>query len=85
MLILPAMLLTNDSREFIESFNSHGVDYVIVGAYAVAFHGRPRFTDDIDLLVGTSSENAARIVAALEAFGFGSLGLGASDSNGHSR
>ena len=40
------MTLHKDLREFIESLNSHGVEFVVVGAHAVAFHGHPRFTGD---------------------------------------
>jgi len=42
------MRLGKDLREFIESLNSHGVEYVIVGAYALAYHGSPRYTGDLD-------------------------------------
>ena len=73
------MKLHKDSREFIALLNSHRVDYVIVGAFALAFHGRPRHTGDPDILVRSSSENAARIEKALEAFVFGSAGLAAAD------
>jgi hypothetical protein len=69
------MILSDDWRAFIESLNSHGVEYVLVGGHAVAYHGRPRFTDDLDILVRRSPENARRMNAALNAFGFGSLGL----------
>jgi len=51
----------------------------VVGGYAVAFHGRPRFTKDIDVFVEPSIENAERLLAALADFGFGNLGLTASD------
>jgi hypothetical protein len=51
----------------------------VVGGYAVAFHGRPRFTKDIDVFVEPSLENAGRLIAALVDFGFGSLGLTAAD------
>ena len=73
------MVLPKDWREFIESLNSHGVDYVIVGAYALAFHGRPRFTDDIDILIRCSSDNALRVAEAINSFGFGGLGLSRGD------
>ena len=43
------MALNKDWREFLELLNSHGVDYVIVGAQSLAFHGRPRYTGDPDL------------------------------------
>lgn len=69
------MLLPKDLREFFESLNSKGVEYLVVGAHAVAFHGLPRLTRDIDVLVGTHPRNAQRIVEALEHFGFGSLGV----------
>lgn len=69
------MKLQTDLREFIALLNSHAVDYVIVGGHAVAFHGHPRFTGDIDFFVRPSSENATRLLAALDAFGFGDVGL----------
>jgi hypothetical protein len=64
-----------DFRDLLELFNSRGVDYVVVGGYALAFHGAPRATGDIDLFVGTNSDNAQRLVDALGEFGFGSVGL----------
>jgi hypothetical protein len=66
-------------REFIESLNSHGVEYVVVGAHALAFHGRPRYTGDIDILLRPTAENAARVEHVLIAFSFASLGVRASD------
>lgn len=45
------MNLTKDLSEFVALLNSAGVEYVLVGAYALAFHARPRFTEDIDILV----------------------------------
>jgi len=44
------MRLSNDLREFLELLNSRGVDYVIVGAHSLAFHGRPRYTGDLGIL-----------------------------------
>lgn len=67
--------LQADLREFIELLNSHNVEYVVVGGHAVAFHGHPRFTGDIDFFVRTTSPNIHRLLAALEDFGFGSLGI----------
>ncbi len=55
--------------------NKHAVDYIIVGSYAMAFHGAPRFTGDIDIFVCPQPQNAARILDALNEFGFGSAGL----------
>ena len=69
------MEVQQDFKELLESFNAHQVEYLIVGGYALAFHGAPRFTGDMDLLVRPAPENARRILAALGAFGFGSLDL----------
>lgn len=69
-------------REFSEllaSFGAHEVKALIVGAYALAFHGVPRMTGDLDLLVEPSTENAARVMRALTDFGFGEVGLSAAD------
>ena len=71
--------LAKDLREFIELLNSHDVRYLIVGGFAVAYHGFPRMTGDIDFFVEATEQNAERLAAVLEAFGFGSLGLKASD------
>lgn len=73
------MELHRDFREPLESFNAHGVEYVLVGAYALAFHGAQRYTGDLDLFVRPTPENARRILAALGNFGFGSLGLAVED------
>jgi predicted nucleotidyltransferase len=73
------MVLNQDFKEFIRSLNNNQVRYLIVGGYAVAFHGHPRYTKDIDLWIDRNSENAARIVAALDDFGFAELGLTESD------
>ena len=62
--------LTKDSREFIESLHSNGVDYLIVGGHAVAFHGYPRFTGDLDIWVRADPENAERLARVFAAFGF---------------
>jgi len=68
-----------DFRELLALFNECGVDYMIVGGYALAYHGAPRFTGDLDLWVRPDRGNADRILVALDRFGFGSLGLKASD------
>lgn len=64
------MDLAPDFDEFIASLTAHGVEFVIVGAYALAFHGAPRFTGDLDVLIRPTVANAARLLAALESFGF---------------
>ena len=56
----------DDYRELFEKFNHHGVEYLVVGAYAFGHHVRPRATEDIDLWVRPSKDNGKRIVAALE-------------------
>jgi hypothetical protein len=64
------MELAPDFDECIGFLTAHGVEFVVVGAYALAFHGAPRFTGDLDILVRPTLDNAARLLAALEAFGF---------------
>ena len=73
------MTLHPDWLAFIELLNSHGVEYVIVGAWARVFHGIPRATGDIDFFVRKSAANAERLMNALQAFGFGSAGITAED------
>jgi len=64
-----------DFKELLELFNGRKIEYMIVGAYALAYHGAPRFTGDMDIFVKPSIENAQRILLALADFGFGSLNL----------
>lgn len=64
------MKLQKDLREFIALMNSRNVEYVIVRGHAVAYHGYPRFTGDLDFFVRPSAENAARVIAVLQSFGF---------------
>ena len=64
-----------DFKELLELFNAHGVDYLIVGGYARAFYGAPRFTGDLDIFVKPDPANAQKILTALAAFGFDSLSL----------
>ncbi len=73
------MPLPQDWRLFIESLNSNGVEYLIVGAVALAHHGFPRYTGDLDILVRSSPENAKRLESVLQNFGFGALGVKAAD------
>jgi predicted nucleotidyltransferase len=68
-------VLNQDFKEFIQSLNDNNVRYLVVGGYAVAFHGHPRYTKDIDIWIQVSDENATNLVKAIEEFGFGSLGL----------
>jgi hypothetical protein len=73
------MEIRTDFKELLELFNKHKVEYLIVGGYALAFHGSPRVTGDIDLFVRPTDENAERILGALNEFGFGSLDLSRKD------
>ncbi|MCB8966364.1 MAG: hypothetical protein H6660_05655 [Ardenticatenaceae bacterium] len=72
-------MLNLDFKEFIQSLNDNDVRYLVVGGYAVAFHGHPRFTKDIDIWVWVDEQNASNLVKALDQFGFASLGLTAAD------
>jgi hypothetical protein len=64
-----------DFEEFIELLNKHKVQYLIIGAYAVSFHSRPRNTGDIDFLVKPDGNNVRKLMKALRDFGFGNIGL----------
>lgn len=73
------LTLNQDFREFIESLNASDVRYLVIGGYAVALHGHPRYTKDLDIWIELEPDNASRMINALETFGFGSLGLQAAD------
>lgn len=73
------MDLNRDYQELLQSFVSHSVRFLIVGGYALAAHGHPRYTKDLDIWVWTDPSNAERIVKSLESFGFDGLGLTAQD------
>jgi len=68
-------MLNQDFKVFLQSLNDNGVRFLVIGGYAVAFHGYPRYTKDIDVWIDQSPENAQRLVKALDDFGFGSLKL----------
>lgn len=71
------MKLQKDLREFIELLNALEVRYVLVGGYAVAYHGYPRYTGDIDFFVDISGDNPQQLAKALRLFGFEDTGLNA--------
>ena len=73
------MEVQKDFRDLLKLLNAHKVEYLIVGAYALAFHGAPRYTGDMDIYVKPNPTNAQRIMAALNDFGFGSVELSAAD------
>lgn len=68
-------MLNKDFKEFVALLDSTNVEYLLVGGYALAAHGHPRYTGDIDFWVNPTPENAVRLMQALTAFGFGGLGL----------
>lgn len=72
-------MLSKDFKEFVALLNAHGVEYLVVGGYAMALHGRPRNTGDLDVWINRSPENADKLMQALNDFGFGGLGLSADD------
>jgi len=73
------MDVQKDFKELLELFNEHRVEYMIVGGYALAFHGAPRYTGDMDIYVKPDIENGYKIMAALEDFGFGKIGVTSKD------
>jgi hypothetical protein len=73
------MELDKDFNEFVELFLEHNVRFLIVGGYALAAHGLPRATGDLDAWVWVNPENAQNIMRALNAFGFQNLSLTESD------
>ena len=69
------MKLHHDIRDFIALCLLRKVEFLLVGGYALAFHGAPRFTEDIDLMVLVSPENADNLFSVLRDFGFGEVGI----------
>lgn len=68
------MELDKDFREFIELLNEHDVAYLVIGGYAVNFHGYPRYTKDIDLWLWLTQENIEKLIQAIKGFGILLLG-----------
>lgn len=73
------MDLNEDFKEFIALLNANGVKYLVVGGYAVAFHGYPRYTKDLDFWIWADPDNAERLIKTLHDFGFTELKLQPSD------
>lgn len=69
------MILAKDFEEFVRLLNKHQVDYMVVGGYALALHGKPRHTGDLDIWISISEENAERMLQVLRDFGMGALGF----------
>jgi len=72
-------MLNKHFREFIELLEKHGVSYLVVGGYAVGYHGFPRYTGDLDIFIGISEENSHKIMEVFSEFGFSDLGLSEKD------
>ncbi|MBS3933052.1 MAG: nucleotidyltransferase [Truepera sp.] len=62
--------LPPDFKEFLRLLNSKGVEYLLIGGYAVGYHGYPRATGDMDIWIAMTRSNAERVVAVLQEFGF---------------
>jgi hypothetical protein len=75
------MEIHKDFEELLALLNANKVDYIIVGSYALAFHGVPRYTGDIDVFVKPDEENARRIMKALNEFGLGDIDISEDDFN----
>ena len=71
--------LSKDLQEFIRLLQAERVEYVIVGAWSLAFHGRPRYTGDLDLFLRRDPANADRLMRVIDAFGFGATGIARED------
>lgn len=73
------MTLAKDFEEFVGLLNKHQVNYMVVGGYALALHGKPRHTGDLDIWINISDENAERMLQVLRDFGMGALGFKKAD------
>lgn len=69
------MILAKDFEDFVKLLNHHKVEYMIVGGYALAFHGKPRHTGDLDIWINLSERNAVRLLKVIKDFGLGSMGF----------
>ena len=73
------MVLNKDFREFIALLNAKEVKYLVIGGYAVAYHGYPRYTKDIDFWIWLNGDNAKKVVSAIHAFGMSSMNIKVED------
>lgn len=71
--------LPKDFKEFIELLNNNNVRYIVIGGYAVVYHGYVRSTNDIDIWIDISTDNIRRLIKALDEFGFSSLNIKETD------
>lgn len=74
---MATILLPPDFKEFLQLLNTYEVEYLLICGYAVGYHGYPRTTGDMDLWIATTPENANKLLAVLDDFGFGSVGASA--------
>jgi len=77
-------MLNRDFKEFAECLHAEGVEYLVVGGYALAAHGHPRYTGDIDFWLRPDLTNVERALRALDRFGFASLGPKVADFSAES-
>jgi hypothetical protein len=77
-------MLNSDFKEFAALLGARRVEHLVVGGYALAAHGHPRYTGDIDFWIRPTADNIDRLLLALGDFGFGSLGLKRDDFGGDS-
>lgn len=68
-------MFSKDFKEFAELLNNHGVEYLVVGGYAVGVHGHPRYTGDIDFWIRSERANAERVLEVLAEFGFTTINV----------
>lgn len=73
------MVINKDFREFIALLNAKEVKYLVIGGYAVAYHGYPRYTKDIDFWIWLNEDNAKKIIEAIHAFGMSSMNIKVED------
>jgi hypothetical protein len=73
------MTLAKDFEDFMKLLNRHEVEYMVVGGYALAFHGKPRHTGDLDIWINISEKNATRMLRVLKGFGMSSMGFNKED------
>ena len=69
------MVLDENFKEFIRLLNANDVKYLVIGGFAVAYHGYPRYTKDIDFWIWAHPENAEKVIKTIKDFGFGMMGF----------
>jgi len=69
------MNLDKDFEDFVVLLNKYEVTYMVIGGYALAFHGQPRHTGDLDIWIDVSDNNAQKMLSVINDFGMASLGL----------